>query len=437
MRRQGGSSADAHSLCFPEPLPYFQGINYANKRRFHIMVKPVGASCNMGCTYCYYLHKKQLLNEPAHVVMDDETLRLCIEQYCTANQAEEIVFSWQGGEPTLAGLDFYRKVVAMERACNKPERVISNTLQTNGTLIDEEWASFLKENSFRVGLSIDGPCELHDCHRHYRDGSSTFADIMRCHDLLRRYAIPFTVLTTVNRDNVGHALEVYRFLTRDLGADYVQFNPCAEHITLGATVPGEWLTSQVPRRGSARLLPGHKNATVAPWSVPAEEWGEFLCTVFDEWLARDLGRVLVNWFETAVAQTMGLPAQICPCGELCGKGIAVNYNGKVYSCDHYVYPEYELGDIHENDLGMLAFSPRQQAFAYAKQRKLPQECLHCAHGALCWGQCPRHRFVRTANGQAGLSYLCPGWKMFYEHAKPALRELANALDRPGLPKLFG
>ncbi len=403
----------------PGPMP-----GKAGTRRFHVMVKPGGAACNLDCAYCYYLHKEKLLRHLPGERIHDAALEHFIRQYIEGTDSESVVFSWQGGEPTLLGLPFFEKVIRLQKKYAGQGREIANTLQTNGTLITEEWAVFLKEHGFLVGLSVDGPEGLHDLYRRDKAGKPTFARVMRGHAHLRRHGVPFTVLTTVNRHNAKKPLDVYRFLVRDLGAEYVQFNPCVEPVSYQSAAPHFWDTASLPHVGSPRSLPGREGSVVTEWSVDPDDWGTFLCAVFDDWFEHDLGRVLVNWFETAVAQSMGLPAQICMTGEICGKGVALEHTGHVYACDHYVNPEYCLGHIEDHSLADLVFSERQKRFGFAKRNSLPRYCLDCSHGLLCWGQCPRHRFVKTPDGEPGLNYLCSGLKKFYTHAKPAVRNIA-------------
>ncbi len=394
-----------------------------NRHRYHVMIKPLGARCNLACNYCYYLHKTTLLKQEkaphaSPAIMDDATLERFIQQYIATNEHDQVVFSWQGGEPTLLGIDFFEKVVQLQHKYNTTGKSIANTLQTNGTLLTEAWAAFLKKEDFLVGLSVDGPEEEHNRYRVDKHGLGTFARVMQSVQYLKAYDVPFTTLTTVNRYNAQKPLEVYNFLTQELGSTYVQFNPCVEPHSFATTAPHHWPSQSLPNTTTAQNF-------VTAWSVLPDDWGLFLCTIFDQWLTRDLGRVLVNWFETAVAQTMRLPAQLCTTGQLCGKGVALEYDGSVYSCDHYVNKEFYLGNINEKELAALVFSPKQQDFAFKKQTHLAEDCLHCPHGTLCWGQCPRHRFVRSAKGDAELNYLCAGFKQFYTHAKPALQRIAH------------
>ncbi len=365
-------------------------------RRFHAMVKPLGATCNLDCTYCYYLSKEKLLDQQAGNRMTDTLLEAFIQQYIEGQDGEQIVFSWQGGEPTLLGLDFFRKVVELEKRHRRPHQRIENDLQTNGTLLTEEWCRFLKQNNFLVGLSIDGPRALHDAHRVTKGGQPTFQRVMESARLLRKHGVNFNTLTVVNRLNVRRPLDVYRFLTREVGSRYVQFIPCVEPKSFQITAPQHWDPSTLPVLGTSAARPGSPESVVTEWSVDPDEWGEFLCKCFDDWLGRDVGRVLVNVFETAVAQTMGLPSQLCIYHEFCGKGMAVEHDGSVFACDHYVYPEYRVGRIQDASLGEMAFSGRQMEFGFAKRDALPGYCRQCLHLKMCWGECPKNRLVRRA-----------------------------------------
>ncbi|ACA84716.1 anaerobic sulfatase maturase [Shewanella woodyi] len=398
-------------------------------RRFHAMAKPTGSRCNIDCQYCFYLHKKDLLGQPQQSHMSDETLSLFIQNYIDSQDGDEIIFSWQGGEPTLMGLDFFKKVIQLQQRYCPLGVTIKNDLQTNGVLLNKEWAIFLKQHDFLVGLSIDGPQELHDMYRVTRSGKPTFVLVMAAARILKKYGVQFNALAVINRKNVLYPKEVYRFLTQELGATYIQFTPCVEGNNFTQTAPQFWNEQMIPIIGSELSKPGHPMSVVTSWSVDPDDWGRFLISVFDEWVNNDLGRVLVNLFETAVAQTMGLPAQICVMAEFCGKGIAVEHDGKVYSCDHYVYPEYELGNIHQSSLNNLVFSTRQETFGMAKRDSLPNYCKSCPHLNLCWGECPKNRLIRTPDGELGLNYLCSGLSQFFEHAKPILNGIAAILER--------
>ncbi len=399
------------------------------------MAKPVGSACNLDCSYCYYLSKETLPQGPGAGRMPDETLELFIKQYIDGVTADEVVFSWQGGEPTLLGLEFFRKVIVFEKRHAKPGQRIENDLQTNGMLLDEEWCSFLKENRFLVGLSIDGPREIHDHYRVTKGGRPTFDRVFAGAKLLQKHNVPFNTLTCVHRFNGRRPLDVYRFLRQELDSKHIQFIPIVEPKGFERVAPQRWKRDGWPKDGDPEGRPGHPNSVVTEWSVDPDDWGYFLCAVFDRWLSRDLGRVMVNHFETLVAQHLGLPSQICIYGETCGKGVAVENDGSVYSCDHYVYPEYRLGNIKTGRLDQMVFSPGQAAFGNAKCDTLPQYCRQCPYLRDCWGECPKNRFILTPGGDPGLNYLCRGFKTFFAHALPEVERIASRLrEQPVRPK---
>jgi len=402
------------------------------KHRFHAMVKPVGSLCNLNCTYCYYLHKEGLLHQPKAPQMSDDILEQHIRQYIEAQTGSEVVFSWQGGEPTLLGLEFFRKVVALEAKYKKPFQVIHNDLQTNGTLLTEEWAAFLKQHRFVVGLSCDGPKELHDHYRITKGGQPTHDRVMAAARRLKKHDVPFNGLCVVNRRNAKHPRDVYRFLTRELGAWRVQLISCVEPKVFRNLAPQRWSPNDIPIVGTPPSRPGAPDSVVTDWSVDPEDWGTFLCQVWDYWYSHDFGKVHVDLFETAVAQSMGLPSQRCITAEFCGKGLAIEHNGDVFACDHYVYPEYRIGNIQNTHWSEMAYSEPQQKFGFAKRDTLPAYCRQCPHLKLCWGECPKNRLVRTPSAEVGLNYLCPGLKKFYAHIQrdmPAiLRRVQKGTD---------
>ncbi len=405
-------------VCRLPPLP--AGRAY----RFHTMVKPAGAVCNLDCSYCFYLHKSERLGQAANARMSDAVLEQHIRQTIEANTGDEVVFSWQGGEPTIMGLPFFARVVALQAKYRKPGQRVENDLQTNGVLLDEQWASFLKRHDFMVGLSIDGPRQLHDKHRPTQGGTPTFDKVMRAARLLAAADARFAALCVVNRDVAQQPRAVYRFLADQVGTWRVQFTPCVEPRTFRHDAPARIDPARMPALGSPRSHPGHPLSIVTDWSVDARDYGNFLCTVWDEWLARDFGRIHVNLFETAVAQSLGLPAQTCTSAPICGKALALEHDGRLYSCDHFVYPDYELGDIRRTHAGDLAFSPRQVTFGVAKHDRLPAWCRRCPHLHLCWGECPKNRLLRAPDGEPGLNYLCAGLTAFYArvaHDLPAIR----------------
>ncbi len=393
------------------------------QRRMHAMIKPGGSACNLNCTYCYYLGKKELLGQNNRR-MSDETLERFIKSYISGQEAEEIPFIWQGGEPTLLGLGFFRRVLELQAKYAPPGRRVLNDLQTNGTLLDDEWCAFLKENDFLVGLSIDGPRDLHEAFRPTKQGKSSFDTVLQGVERLQRHGVPFNTLTVVNRQNAKRPLDVYRFLRDELGSTRMQFLPCVEPRQFEKVAPGFEEAGTLPDSGSPRAKPDHPQSVVTEWSVDPDDWGDFLCCVLDEWLAKDQKNIRVNHFETVIEQIAGRPALHCTSSPHCGKNVAVEHDGRVYSCDHYVYPEFELGNVLKRPLSEMVFSLRQLEFGLNKRNTLPEQCRQCRHLRLCWGDCPRTRLLRTRPGEGNLSYLCSGWQRFFEHASAALIPVA-------------
>ena len=396
--------------------------------RFHAMVKPIGSMCNLNCTYCYYLHKADLLHQPQAPRMSDEILEQHIRQYIEAQTGDAVVFSWQGGEPTLLGLDFFRKVIALEEKYCKPDQRIENDLQTNGTLLDEAWAVFLKKNNFLVGLSVDGPKRLHDCFRVTKGGEPTHDKVMIAARLLKKHDVLFNALCVVHRENAKFPLDVYRFLTRELGVWRIQLISCVEPKVFHNVAPLKWDAADLPMIGTPQAKPGAPDSVVTDWSVDPDDWGYFLSKVWDDWFNRDYGKVHVDLFETAVAQSMGLPGQRCVTNEFCGKGMVVEHNGDVFACDHYAYPEYRVGNIRETHWSRMAYSERQKTFGFAKRDILPKYCRDCSSLKLCWGECPKNRLVKTPDGEDGLNYLCSGMKKFYTHIQRDMPEILKRVQ---------
>jgi uncharacterized protein len=359
--------------------------------------------------------------------MNGTTLEQHIRQYIESQTGDQVVFSWQGGEPTLMGLDFFLRVVTLQKKYAKPGQRIENDLQTNGIALDDTWVNFLKEHHFHVGLSIDGPRELHDTYRKTRNGKTTFDLVMAAARKLSEAEVPFAALCVVNRANAKHPKEVYRFLVDELGTWRVQFNPAVEPATFKQSAPGKLDKSTAPLQDSPRAKPGHPLSIVTDWSVDPDEYGTFLSGVWDEWLATDFGRIHVNLFETAIAQAAGMPAQTCTQAEFCGKGLAVEHDGEVYSCDHFVYPAYRIGNIHTTHLGDLAFSTVQKEFGMNKRNSLPKQCHDCDYLKLCWGECPKNRLIKTRDGEPGLNYLCSGLFHFYQHIGPDVIRILRQL----------
>lgn len=397
-------------------------------RRYSVMCKPAGPACNLRCEYCYYLSKEPLLHLPGLEPIADDVLERFVRDYIHGNDAAEIAFDWQGGEPTLLGVDFFRRVVELQERHCPPSKSVINNLQTNGTLVDDEWCDFLKRHGFLVGLSIDGPRELHDAYRRARGGQPTFDRVMASAKLMRKKGVMFNTLTVINRLNARYPLDVYRFLTREVGSRLIQLIPMVEPKGFEKIAPQHWAPDRMPVTGSAAARPGTPESVVCDWSVDPDDLGAFLCRVFDEWWNRDVGRHFVNLFETSVAAWSGMPPQICVFAEVCGKALALERDGNLYSCDHYVYPEYRLGNVMEQSLPEMVYSERQAVFGLDKSDRLPRYCRECKHRFACNGECPRNRFVRAPDGEAGLNYFCPGLKRFFAHADERFTRLARQLQ---------
>jgi uncharacterized protein len=340
-------------------------------RRMHVMVKPTGARCNLDCTYCYYLSKQEMLGKPEQWRISDEVLESFIRQYFDGQNCREVVFSWQGGEPTLLGLDFFRKVVGLEKKYCPSHVRCENDLQTNGTNLDDQWCEFLHDENFVVGLSIDGPKHLHDAFRKDGSGKGSFDRVFRAAKLLRKHRVNFATLSCVNSVTAQRPLEVYRFLRDSVGSRRIQFIPIVEPVGFRQVAPQCWDERLMPVQGTPGALPGNPASAVEDWSVDPDEWGRFLCAVFDEWYRKDLGQIYVNYFEAAVEAWMGHVSPLCTQGPMCGKGLALECDGTVYACDHYVYPEYRVGNIMDKPLEEMAYSKAQERFGKAMEGMLP------------------------------------------------------------------
>lgn len=389
---------------------------------FHVMTKPSGPLCNLDCHYCFYLEKERLYPGTADWGMSDAVLEAFVRQHIDAHAGQPAVaFAWQGGEPTLRGVDFFERVVALQARYANGMRV-ENALQTNGVLIDDRWAAFLAEQDFLVGLSIDGPEPLHDRYRRDRGGQPTFAAVMRAFETLARHRVAVNTLTTVHAGNMHAPLEVYRFL-RGIGSGFLQFIPVVER---AAEAP--------PDDGLSLVTPGAGvRAHVTPWSVDPDAYGAFLIAIFDEWVRRDVGTVFVQAFDVALEHWCGLESSLCVFRETCGRAVAVEHNGDVFSCDHFVYPQYRLGNLLNETLGALVDSAPQRAFGDAKRDGLPPECVACDVRFACHGECPKHRFLPSRDGRRSLNYLCAGYKRFFRHIGPAMTFMAEELARQRPP----
>ena len=385
----------------------YEDIVKRNERRgFTSMVKPVGSLCNMRCKYCYYLDKAALYNNH-QPQMDDALLENYIRANIEGNNSPVIAFAWHGGEPLLAGKDFFRKAVALQQRYAGGKSV-ENSIQTNGLLIDDEWCQIFRDNNFLVGVSIDGPESIHDAHRVDAGGNPTFARVMKGIERLYRNRVEYNTLTTINIHSEGRGAEVYNYL-RQISV-FMQFLPVAELLCDGRV-----------------QSPESEGADIAPGSVSAKGFGEFMCDVFDIWVKNDVGRRYVQLFDATLALMVGVQPSVCSLCETCVRGLTVEHNGDVYCCDHFVYPEYKIGNIHTNRLADLAYCDRQFEFGVAKRALLPRECRHCKFYNLCHGECPKHRFIADNTGEYGKNYLCDGYRMFYEHTESAMTRMKELI----------
>ncbi len=395
---------------------------------FHLMTKPMGSKCNLDCTYCFYLEKEKLYPESGLTKMTPEVLEAYIRDYIAAQPGETVSFAWQGGEPTLAGVEFFERAIALQQK-HAHGRTIENALQTNGTLLDDRWGEFLARHRFLVGISIDGPPHLHDAYRADRGRKPTFARVMAGLAVLQKHQVEFNTLTTVHRHNSRAPLEIYRFL-RKTGSRFMQFIPIVERnaSVAAAEANGLWLAPPPDHEDAAGL-----DAQVTEWSVRPGDYGAFLSAIFDEWVQHDVGRVFVQQFDAALSNFVGHPAGICVFSENCGRALAVEHNGDVFSCDHYVYPRYRLGNLMNQSLGAMVDSPQQSAFGQAKSATLPRYCRECPVRYACHGECPKHRFLRTPHGEPGLNYLCAGYRKFFTHIDSPLRTMGALLSMGRAP----
>jgi uncharacterized protein len=395
--------------------------------RMHAMAKPIGPVCNLNCSYCYYISKGDLLHTNNHWRMPDEVLETFIKQYIEGQNYKEVIFSWQGGEPTLLGLDFFRKVIELEKKYAPSYVRCENDLQTNGVLLNDEWCRFLKENNFLVGLSIDGPRDLHDYYRKDKNGKGTFDRVFNASRLLKKHGVRFATLSCVNRITGQHPLDVYRFIRDKVGSLRMQFIPIVEPKIFRTVAPQFWPKDSMPLMDNPQARPGYSDSVVADWCVDPDVYGDFLIKIFDEWRKKDLGKIYVHFFDCAVEQWMGRISPLCVFGPICGKGVAVEHDGNVYACDHYVYPEYCAGNILDTPLIDTVLSRRQEQFGYAKDFMLPGRCRVCPYLFACAGECPKNRFIRTPEGDPGLNYLCKGLRRYFAHIDPHIQKIVREM----------
>lgn len=361
-------------------------------REFQVFVKPVGPACNLGCSYCYYLSGKELYPEARSFIMSEEILENYIIQHIKASDDQVIMFSWHGGEPMLAGIEFYRRAVALQKKHLPAGRSVLNGIQTNGTLINDDWCSFMADEGFIAGISIDGPGEFHNNFRITQGGGPTLDRVLKGYDILQKYKIPTEILCVVNSHNADYPLVIYDFF-RQLESRYITFLPLVERLNSG-------------------------NSGVTPASVPAEKFGQFLISVFDEWMDKDIGRVKIQIFEEALRSAFNRDHTLCIFKADCGGVPVVEHNGDFYSCDHYVRSDNLIGNIKRQTLAVMLDSPEQQSFGKLKSETLPEYCRMCSVKSMCNGECPKNRFISTPGGDPGLNYLCPGYKLFFTHCLP-------------------
>ena len=381
-------------------------------RPLYVMLKPVGAACNLACNYCYYLEKSNLYKHQPKRQMSEELLERFVKDYIEAQTMNEVVFTWHGGEPTLRPLSFYQKAVELQKKY-AGGRIIHNSLQTNGTLLTDEWCRFLKANNWLVGISIDGPEELHDRYRRDSQGKPSWKRVMEGIRLLQHYGVEWNAMAVVNRYNADHPQAFYRFF-KSIGCQYIQFTPIVERNM---------------QHADGRHLASIGDATDAPvtdFSVTPEQWGSFLCGLFDEWVKQDIGRVFVQIFDSMLANWVGVAPGSCIYAKECGHAGVMEFNGDVYSCDHFVFPQYKLGNINEHTLIEMLYGEKQRRFSQLKYNKLPRQCKECRWAFACHGECPKNRFVNDRYGNPGLNYLCAGYRRFFEHIAPTMDEMKKA-----------
>lgn len=387
----------------------------------HVMAKPSGSVCNIDCEYCFYLEKDQLYPErQANWRMSDETLELFIKQYIEAQPGNNVEFAWQGGEPTLLGINFFKKAVQL---CEKyrVNKTIHHAFQTNGILIDDEWCKFFKDNQFLVGISIDGPSELHDHYRVTRSRKGTHSKVESAINLLRKYNVEFNTLTVINDQNVKHPLKVYEYL-KSLGSTHLQFIPLVERDSL-----------QNEERTQLLASPSEPFGRVTSWSVSPKEYGKFLTTIFDYWVKHDVGSTFVQMFDSTLASWIGEPAGVCIFSKECGHAFALESNGDLYQCDHYVYPEYKLGNIHKQNIIELNISDEAIQFGLDKFETLNEKCRNCRYLRNCNGGCPKHRFERGPSGKADHNYLCEAYFEFFHYSEEAMLTMAKFIQQRRAP----
>ena len=389
--------------------------NIANPfaKPLYVMLKPAGAHCNLACKYCYYLEKNKLYPTAQRHLMSDEMLEQFTREYIEAQTMSQVLFTWHGGEPLLRSIDFYRKALSLQQKYAGGRR-IDNVIQTNGTLLTDEWCEFFAQNHWLVGISIDGPQPYHDHYRLTAAGKPSWQKVMQGIKLLKKHGVEWNAMAVVNAYNVNHPLEFYRFF-KENGCQFLQFTPIVERLTRHED--GRTLAS----------LADKDEISLSEASVAPEQWGYFLCAIFDEWVRKDVGKIFVEIFDCTLANWMGVSPGICAYSKECGHAGVMEHNGDVYSCDHFVFPEYKLGNIRDHSLIDMLYGEQQQEFSRLKHSSLPRQCKECDMEFACHGECPKNRFMKDKYGDSGLNYLCPGYYHYYQHVAPYMDYMKQEL----------
>lgn len=389
--------------------------NIANPfaKPLYVMLKPAGAHCNLACKYCYYLEKNKLYPTAQRHLMSDEMLEQFTREYIEVQTMNQVLFTWHGGEPLLRSIDFYRKALSLQQKYAGGRR-IDNVIQTNGTLLTDEWCEFFAQNHWLVGISIDGPQPDHDHYRLTAAGKPSWQKVMQGIKLLKKHGVEWNAMAVVNAYNVNHPLEFYRFF-KENGCQFLQFTPIVERLTRHED--GRTLAS----------LADKDEISLSEASVTPEQWGNFLCAIFDEWVRKDVGKIFVEIFDCTLANWMGVSPGICAYSKECGHAGVMEHNGDVYSCDHFVFPEYKLGNIRDHSLIDMLYGEQQQKFSRLKHSSLPRQCKECDMEFACHGECPKNRFMKDKYGDSGLNYLCPGYYHYYQHVEPYMDYMKQEL----------
>ena len=411
---------------FSKTLTLSDAVRLGGPVAFNIMLKPAGSLCNLDCNYCYYLDKAEIYGgrEPKMTV---EMLEQVVREYIAANDVPEVTFNWHGGEPLVLGIDFYKKALEFEEKY-AGGKIIHNTIQTNGTLLNREWTALFRKHNFLVGISIDGPKDIHDRYRRDKGRNPTFDKVVRGIGLLYSAGVEFNTMSTVNKASEGRGLEVYQFL-KSIGSHYMQFMPVLEHVKYPVDKNGK------PVKGSRPFIvdPHETGAQIAPWSVSDIGFGKFMCDIFDFWVRNDVGRYYVNQFDATLANWYGVLPGTCVYAETCGGNSVIEHNGDLYPCDHFVYPKYLLGNITSKTIADMMKSDLQVKFGIDKRNSLPSKCRRCEWLFTCHGECPKHRFSSTEAGETGLNALCAGYRLFYSHVAPYMDFMKDLLNEEKAP----